>query len=447
MLILGAVLCTAFAVGSQFEEQVSEVSGVFHNDIAELRTALAFMSVSEVSTPCVCAAEGKNSTSTAAHNSSSTCKCKKALLDVQSLLKTMYSRFKADIVSASRLEDKSKKFFRGKTSGESATAKAYAGTRSASHEHYRALLKTAHAGMDRLLTAMGLVDSALAGDKVPESQIKALKSSMPKTSGSASKDGHVSVKGLKADLLQYCREAEIALATGHGEKPQLAAIKAKVVQSAVFQKRVSEMESQLCLAAENHGKSASCTSYVTDLLFCLEFAQDMTSLQKVDGASAEQSSCKSIDTKMPAGISFLLRQQKWSPPARKAPVAMLQEDPAPEDQLAKEMSHDLEMNFNKIAPFGKEDTAKELQDHAADTQDTLVDAVENAEVAEIKRAVFRALTRLRAATIKEFDTIARLETQAIDAYNDAHHYRAENPLSHLHEDEAPVETDKLKSFH
>merc|ERR1739845_204286 len=53
-----------------------------------------------------------------------------------------------------------------------------------------------------------------------------------------------------------------------------------------------------------------------------------------------------------------------------------------------------------------------------------VDAVENAEVAEIKRAVFRALTRLRAATIKEFDTIARLETQAIDAYNDAHHYRA-----------------------
>merc|ERR1719375_3136369 len=31
------------------------------------------------------------------------------------------------------------------------------------------------------------------------------------------------------------------------------------------------------------------------------------------------------------------------------------------------MTHDLEMNFNKIAPFGKEDTAKELQDHAAKT--------------------------------------------------------------------------------
>merc|ERR1719265_2561034 len=58
------------------------------------------------------------------------------------------------------------------------------------------------------------------------------------------------------------------------------------------------------------------------------------------------------------------------------------------------MTHDLEMNFNKIAPFGKEDTAKELQDHAAKTQDTLVDAVENAEVAEIKRALFRDSVRL-----------------------------------------------------
>ena len=84
----------------------------------------------------------------------------------------------------------------------------------------------------------------------------------------------------------------------------------------------------------------------------------------------------------------------------------------------------------------------ELQDHTAKTQDTLADTMENAEVAEIKRATSRALTRLRAATIKEFDAIAPLETQDIDAYNDAHHYRAGNPLTHLHEDE----TDMLKPF-
>jgi hypothetical protein len=170
-------------------------------------------------------------------------------------------------------------------------------------------------------------------------------------------------------------------------------------------------------------KLQGCESKATRGLFC-----QLLERSKPDMAKAHCGSDAPAVHEAPAFIQ--VRQQK-----------------APEDDLAKEMTHDLEMNFNKIAPFGKEDTAKELQDHAAKTQDTLVDAVENAEVAEIKRAVFRALTRLRAATIKEFDTIARLETQAIDAYNDAHHYRAENPLTHLHEDEAPVETDKLKSFH
>ena len=82
-----------------------------------------------------------------------------------------------------------------------------------------------------------------------------------------------------------------------------------------------------------------------------------------------------------------------------------------------------------------------------ETQNTLVDAVENAEVAEIKRAVFRSLTRLRAAEIKEFDTIARLETQSIDEYNDHHHYRSENPIEPLSTNEAEVGDDKSTSFH
>ena len=33
----------------------------------------------------------------------------------------------------------------------------------------------------------------------------------------------------------------------------------------------------------------------------------------------------------------------------------------PADDLAKEMAHGLEANFNNIAPFSKKDTAKELQ--------------------------------------------------------------------------------------
>merc|ERR1719182_81492 len=141
----------------------------------------------------------------------------------------------------------------------------------------------------------------------------------------------------------------------------------------------------------------------------------------------------------PASSTSRMRESHAARVQLRGPVALLSATPVPTVASA--------VGGARIAPFGKEDTAAELQNHAAKTQDTLVDAVENAEVAEIKRAVFRALTRLRAASIKEFDTIARLETQAIDAYNDAHHYRAENPLAHLHEDEAPVETDKLKSFH
>ena len=53
----------------------------------------------------------------------------------------------------------------------------------------------------------------------------------------------------------------------------------------------------------------------------------------------------------------------------------------------------------------------ELQNHAAKDMGRLVDAVGDAGAAEIKRAIFRALTRLRAASIKEFDIIAPFETQ------------------------------------
>mmetsp|Transcript_19504 Transcript_19504/g.61355 ORF Transcript_19504/g.61355 Transcript_19504/m.61355 type:complete len:338 (+) Transcript_19504:1099-2112(+) len=89
---------------------------------------------------------------------------------------------------------------------------------------------------------------------------------------------------------------------------------------------------------------------------------------------------------------------------------------------------------------------KMLQRRAARTQDTLVDAVENAQVAEIKRAVFRSMGRLRYAQIKEYDTIARIQTENIDDYNDKHTYRNENPLHYLDEEEGPIDQDKYATF-
>jgi len=247
------------------------------------------------------------------------------------------------------------------------------------------------------------------------------------------KDAHCHSSQKPASLLQK----------GDLPAPQgsLADMKKRIVASADFKKQTARMS--LLMGCGGVRKADNCNGFVQDIAFCLAFADQIGRFANMQGVHEEQEYCKTIDKKMPQ-LAMLLQSSRMSFVQVASHSSHLR---APEDDLAKEMTHDLEMNFNKIAPFGKEDTAKELQDHAAKTQDTLVDAVENAEVAEIKRAVFRALTRLRAATIKEFDTIARLETQAIDAYNDAHHYRAENPLAHLHEDEAPVETDKLKSFH
>jgi hypothetical protein len=242
----------------------------------------------------------------------------------------------------------------------------------------------------------------------------------------------------RASLVQ-----KLAVHSRTASSVELETLKSKVMGSQGFQNEVAKISESLGCAGVK--QASACSSYVNEAAFCLAFADQFPKFAALPGAKAQVTSCTKIDQTMPE-LSLLPEGPPGFVQVRSS-LRKSRKTPKPEDQLATEMTHDLEVNFNKIAPFGKEDTAKELQSHAAKTQDTLVDAVENAEVAEIKRAVFRALTRLRAATIKEFDTIARLETQAIDAYNDAHHYRAENPLSHLHEDEAPVETDKLKSFH
>ena len=85
--------------------------------------------------------------------------------------------------------------------------------------------------------------------------------------------------------------------------------------------------------------------------------------------------------------------------------------------ISQQGSQEMLETATSVTTFGKKDTAAESQSHAARTQDTLVNAVENAEVNEITRAVFRALTRLRAAETKEFDTIVQLGTQITNEEN------------------------------
>jgi len=99
---------------------------------------------------------------------------------------------------------------------------------------------------------------------------------------------------------------------------------------------------------------------------------------------------------------------------------------------------DTAMPYGDLEPFGREDTAQELTESSVKESDSMVDQLERAEVAEEKRAVFRALTRLRGAAITSFDGVARSQTGNIDEYNKIHKWRKTHPLHHLADEESDV---------
>jgi hypothetical protein len=99
---------------------------------------------------------------------------------------------------------------------------------------------------------------------------------------------------------------------------------------------------------------------------------------------------------------------------------------------------DTEMPYGELEPFGRADTAQELTESSIRESDEMVDQLERAEVAEEKRAVFRALTRLRGAAITSYDGVARSQTGNIDEYNKTHKWRKTHPLHHLADEESDI---------
>jgi DNA repair exonuclease SbcCD ATPase subunit len=99
---------------------------------------------------------------------------------------------------------------------------------------------------------------------------------------------------------------------------------------------------------------------------------------------------------------------------------------------------DTQMPYGDLEPFGREDTAQELTESSVRESDEMVDQLERAEVAEEKRAVFRALTRLRGAAITSFDGVARSQTGNIDEYNKVNKWRRAHPLHHLADEESDI---------
>ena len=127
----------------------------------------------------------------------------------------------------------------------------------------------------------------------------------------------------------------------------------------------------------------------------------------------------------------------WCKPVREFLVAKdAQEETTPVQE--KGIDVDTEMPYGELEPFGREDTAQELTEQSVKESDEMVDQLERAEVAEEKRAVFRALTRLRGAAITSFDGIARSQTGNIDEYNKIHKWRRTHPLHHLADEESDI---------
>jgi hypothetical protein len=116
----------------------------------------------------------------------------------------------------------------------------------------------------------------------------------------------------------------------------------------------------------------------------------------------------------------------------------LQAEPEATPVEEKGIDIDTAMPYGDLEPFGREDTAQELTEDSIKESDGMVDQLERAEVSEEKRAVFRALTRLRGAAITSFDGVARSQTGNIDEYNKVHQWRATHPLHHLADEESDV---------
>jgi len=160
--------------------------------------------------------------------------------------------------------------------------------------------------------------------------------------------------------------------------------------------------------------------------------------------AAVESQSANPDSKLTNGNlhSFLVAKDEDEETA--APEEKKDEEAGPksEDEATpveqKGIDIDTAMPYGDLEPFGREDTAQELTEDSVKESDSMVDQLERAEVAEEKRSVFRALTRLRGAAITSFDGVARSQTGNIDEYNKIHKWRNTHPLHHLADEESDI---------
>jgi len=158
-------------------------------------------------------------------------------------------------------------------------------------------------------------------------------------------------------------------------------------------------------------------------------------LEKSDDVSDDD---KATLERLREQVDGLADEKAEAPKAVKNAAAMREDEGAVTPVLEKGIDIDTQMPFGELEPFGREDTAQELTESSVRESDEMVDQLERAEVAEEKRAVFRALTRLRGAAITSYDGVARSQTGNIDEYNKVHKWRKVHPMHHLADEESDI---------
>mmetsp|Transcript_52187 Transcript_52187/g.82880 ORF Transcript_52187/g.82880 Transcript_52187/m.82880 type:complete len:210 (+) Transcript_52187:68-697(+) len=98
-----------------------------------------------------------------------------------------------------------------------------------------------------------------------------------------------------------------------------------------------------------------------------------------------------------------------------------------------------EMPFGRLEAFGREDTAQELTEASIEESDKMIDQIERAVVSETKRSMFRALTRLRGATISSYDGMANAQSANVANYAKSKSWTKKHKLKHLAKQEEDVE--------
>lgn len=91
-----------------------------------------------------------------------------------------------------------------------------------------------------------------------------------------------------------------------------------------------------------------------------------------------------------------------------------------------------------LEPFGGEIAARNLTEGSVAETEGMVDQIEKAQAVESQRAVFRALTHLRGATITAYDGIAKSHMKNVEEYEKNHNWRKEHQVRHLAEEEDDV---------